>query len=76
MSDTNGIPDRNRIADDEISLLDLLVTVAEHWMLLVIVPFLVGIAAYGFASLQPATWRSSAVIGLPQAEVSNYLQTI
>lgn len=76
MSDTNGIPDGNRIADDEISLLDLLVTVAEHWMLLVIVPFLVGIAAYGFASLQPATWRSSAVIGLPQAEVSNYLQTM
>lgn len=67
---------RESAVDDEISLLDLLVTIAEHWLLLVVVPILAGLAAYAFAAQQTGTWRSSAAVGLPQAEVSRYLQTV
>lgn len=59
---------------DEISLLDLLVTVAENWLLLIAVPLFAGIVAYGFVVLQPQSWRASAVVGLPQSEVSRHLQ--
>lgn len=76
MNDTSDVSEESRVAEDEISLLDVLVIIAEHWLLLLLVPLLAGLAAFGFMSQQPETWRSSAVIGLPQAEVSRYLQAI
>ena len=58
---------------DEISLLDLLVVLAESWFLLIVVPLLVGLAAFGFTQLQPRSFQSSAVVSMPQAEVTTIL---
>lgn len=58
---------------DEISVLDLLVTIAENWLLLVLVPLLAGVATFGFLWLQSPTWTASTVVGLPQAEIARYL---
>src|SRR5690554_2082758 len=68
--------DEQHYPDDEISLLDLLVVIAEHWLVLVFVPLLAGVAAFGFLTLQPHAWTASAVLGLPPAEVSRYLPSI
>lgn len=68
--------DDQHYPDDEISLLDLMVVIAEHWLILVFVPLLAGLAAYGFVALQPHAWTASAEVGLPPAEVSRYLPGI
>src|SRR5690554_6872351 len=65
--------DDQHYPNDEISLLDLLVVIAEHWLILVFVPLLAGLAAYGFLALQPHAWTASAMVGLPPAEVSHHL---
>ncbi len=44
--------------DDEIDLLDLLVTIAENIKLLILVPLLAGLLAFGGAALWPATYES------------------
>lgn len=44
--------------DDEIDLLDLLVTVAENIKLLILGPLLAGVLAFGAVSLWPATYES------------------
>jgi uncharacterized protein involved in exopolysaccharide biosynthesis len=44
--------------DDEIDLLDLLVTVAENIKLLILGPLLAGVLAFGGVSLWPATYQS------------------
>jgi LPS O-antigen subunit length determinant protein (WzzB/FepE family) len=46
--------------DDEISLLDILVVIAENIKLLVIGPILVAALAYGILSLLPKTYESTA----------------
>lgn len=44
--------------DDEIDLLDLLVTVAENIKLLILGPVLAGVLAFGAVSMWPATYES------------------
>jgi uncharacterized protein involved in exopolysaccharide biosynthesis len=57
--------------DDEIDLLDLLVTVAESWKLLVFVPVLVGIVAFtGATFLKPSFYQSSAILRLSEDQIS------
>ncbi|HWJ88267.1 MAG TPA: hypothetical protein VNS12_09370 [Pelagibacterium sp.] len=59
-----------RIENGEISLLDLLVIIAEHWLVLVVVPLLIGVLAFGMVSMQPHSYRSEAVLTLPAAVIS------
>jgi len=56
--------------DDEISLLDLLVTIAENWVFLVAGPLLVGAAAFAFLYFQPQPWRTSATLDLSPVEIT------
>lgn len=57
--------------DDEIDLLDLLVTVAESWKLLFFVPLLMGIVAFtGATFLKPTLYQSSAILRLSEEQIS------
>jgi uncharacterized protein involved in exopolysaccharide biosynthesis len=49
-------------ADDDIDLLDLLVTIAENIKLLVLGPLVAGLLALGFSYTLPNTFESKAVI--------------
>lgn len=53
--------------DDDISLLDLLVTITEHLRLLVIGPLVVGLAALGIAFTLTATFESRSVLRLGES---------
>ncbi len=57
MTDTPHYPE-----DDEISLLDLLQTIAENLRLLVIGPLVAGLLALAAASLWPKTYESTAIL--------------
>jgi uncharacterized protein involved in exopolysaccharide biosynthesis len=48
--------------DEELDLLDLLVTLAENWKILIFGPLLAGIAAYGIGLAIPKTYESSASV--------------
>jgi uncharacterized protein involved in exopolysaccharide biosynthesis len=56
--------------DDEISLLDLLQTIAENLRLLVIGPIVVGLLALAGASLWPKTYESTAILKAEQVTAS------
>lgn len=56
--------------DDEISLLDILVTLAESWKLLVLGPLVVGILAAGLSFLWPKNYESVAVVRLTEPELA------
>jgi capsular polysaccharide biosynthesis protein len=57
--------------DDEIDLLDLLVTIAESWKLLVFGPLLAGAAAFGVATLvMPVEYQSTAILRLVEDEAA------
>ena len=59
------------VVDDEIDLLDLMVTVAESWKLLVIAPVLVAIAALtGVTFVKPDLYQSSAIVRLGENEAA------
>lgn len=55
-------------AEDEISLLDLLQTIAENIKLLVLGPLAVGILALGLSFLLPPTFTAQTVIMPPQQQ--------
>ena len=56
----NSDPSLNSVdADDEISLLDLALTVAENLRLLIIGPIAAGLIALGVSSTLPKTFRVS-----------------
>lgn len=55
--------------EDEISLLDILVTLAESWKLLVFGPLLVGALAGALSFLWPKTFESVAIVRLTEEEV-------
>ncbi|MGA0910318.1 MAG: Wzz/FepE/Etk N-terminal domain-containing protein, partial [Burkholderiaceae bacterium] len=59
------------IDPDEISLLDLLVTAAESWKLLIFGPIAAGLVGLSVAFLLPATYVSTAVLSLPQDGFNN-----
>jgi uncharacterized protein involved in exopolysaccharide biosynthesis len=65
MTDTAPYPE-----DDEISLLDLLQTVAENLRLLVMGPIVVGLVALAGASFWPKTYESTAVLRADQTTAS------
>lgn len=48
--------------EDEISLLDLLLVVAENLRLLLVGPLLAGVLAFGVASVLPQTWESVTLL--------------
>jgi capsular polysaccharide biosynthesis protein len=56
--------------DDEISLLDILVTLAESWRLLVLGPLVVGVIAGGLSFLWPKTFESVAIVRMTEEEVA------
>ena len=57
--DTNPLPSA---ADDEISLLDLLVTVSENIKLLILGPLAAGLCALGVSFALPASYESVAIL--------------
>lgn len=57
-------------SDDEISLLDILVTLAEAWRLLIIGPLVVAILAGGVSFLWPKTYESIASLRLNDEEIA------
>lgn len=56
--------------EDEISLLDLLVTLAESWKLLVFGPLLAGILAGGLSFFWPKTFESTSIARLTEEEAA------
>jgi LPS O-antigen subunit length determinant protein (WzzB/FepE family) len=56
--------------DDEISLLDILVTLAESWKLLVFGPLMAGVLAGSLSFLWPKTFESSTILRLNEEEVA------
>jgi uncharacterized protein involved in exopolysaccharide biosynthesis len=56
--------------DDEISLLDIMVTLAESWKLLVFGPLIAGVLAGGLSFLWPKTFESVAIVRLTEEEVA------
>lgn len=56
--------------DDEISLLDILVTLAESWKLLVFGPLIAGVLAGGLSFLWPKTFESVAIVRMTEDEVA------
>ena len=60
----------NPTCDDEISLLDILVTLAESWKLLVFGPLIAGVLAGGLSFLWPSTYESVAIVRLTEEEAA------
>lgn len=60
----------NHYEEDEISLLDILVTLAESWKLLVFGPIIAGMLAGGLSFLWPATYESVAIVRLSEEEAA------
>jgi len=56
--------------DDEINLLDILVTLAESWKLLVFGPLIAGVFAGALSFLLPKTFESVAIVRLTEEEVA------
>jgi Chain length determinant protein len=56
--------------DDEISLLDILVTLSESWKLLVFGPLIAGVLAGALSFLWPQTFESVAIVRLTEQEVA------
>lgn len=55
---------------DEISMLDILLVLAESWKLLVFGPLIAGVLAGGLSFLSPKTFESVAVVRLAEEEVA------
>ena len=66
----NELPQNTPDTDDEISLLDLALTVAENLRLLIIAPMVVGLAAFGVSSFVPKTFESQAVLNVPSESLA------
>ena len=56
--------------DDEISLLDILVTLAESWKLLVFGPLIAGVMVGALSFSWPKTFESKAIVRLTEDEVA------
>jgi LPS O-antigen subunit length determinant protein (WzzB/FepE family) len=56
--------------DDEISLLDIVVALAESWKLLVLGPLIAGGIACGLSFLWPKTFESKAIMRLTEEQVA------
>lgn len=56
--------------DDEIDLLDLLLTLAENWKLLIFGPLVVGLLAFGAACIVPKTYESNSSLQIERPNSS------
>lgn len=56
--------------DDQISLLDILVTLAESWKLLVFGPLVAGVLAGGLSFLWPKAYESVVIVRLTEQEIA------
>lgn len=56
--------------EDEISLLDIAVTLAESWRLLVLGPLIAGVLAFGLSFLWPKTYESVAILRVTEADLA------
>jgi uncharacterized protein involved in exopolysaccharide biosynthesis len=61
---------QSAVEEDDISLLDLLVVLAEHWKLLVFGPLAAGLAALGFTFVVDPIFTATARILPPQQQQS------
>jgi capsular polysaccharide biosynthesis protein len=68
MTETQATPSCE--CDDEISLLDILVILAESWGLLVFGPLVAGLLAGGLSFLWPNTYESVAIVRLTEEEAA------
>lgn len=59
---------------DEVSLLDILVVIAESWVLLVVGAVVAAFVGYMFAAAQPVTYRAIAEVALSQVEAERLLE--
>jgi hypothetical protein len=60
----------NQYDEDEISLLDILVTLAESWRLLVFGPLIAAVIAGALSFLWPKTFESVAIVRLSEEELA------
>lgn len=60
----------NNYEEDEISLLDILVTLAESWRLLIFGPLIAGVLVGALSFLWPNTFESVAIVRLTEEEVA------
>jgi uncharacterized protein involved in exopolysaccharide biosynthesis len=60
----------NHYEEDEMSLLDILVTLAESWRLLVFGPIIAAVLAGSLSFLWPKTFESVAILRLTEEEVA------
>lgn len=56
--------------DDEITLLDILVTLAESWKLLLFGPLITGVLAGSLSFFWPKTYESVAIVRMTEEEVA------
>lgn len=56
--------------EDELSLLDILITLAESWRLLVFGPLLAGVLAGALSFLWTSTYESVSVVKMTEAEIA------
>ena len=68
MTDTQPIP--CTFEEDEISLLAILVILAESWRLLVFGPLVAGVLAGGLSFLWPSTYESTTIVRLNEEEAA------
>ncbi len=66
----NLIPQQSLDQDYEISILDILVVLAENLRLIILIPLLVGITALGITFLIPKTYQSVSLLGLGEVAVT------
>ena len=59
---SNATVDPHNPSDDELDLLDLLVTVVENWKLLILGPIAVGLIALGVSFVVPKTYQSESSV--------------
>jgi uncharacterized protein involved in exopolysaccharide biosynthesis len=64
------LPNTPHYEEDEISLLDILVTLAESWRLLVFGPLLAGVLAGALSFLWPKTFESVAILRISEEEAA------
>ena len=69
MTDTQT-PLPHAYEEDEISLLDILVTLAESWKLLAFGPLVVGVLAGGLSFLWPNTYESVSIVRLTEEDAA------
>src|SRR6266516_4634835 len=62
--------DEDASADDEVSLLDLLIVLAKHKRILLGVPFVAAIAAAGISLMMPNVYTATTRILPPQQSTS------